>query len=139
MPNSLQSSPPGVALRMPTSNPTAKHQVREYDILKTSTDSDQGLFFVAKRDNIHVAIRLERSLLPEDALPLLKRENVRTHADFLRIYGLSYGDLNIHGIRVNNRPLYFMMDERKTYEPGNFDYNRVFGLPPHGFSFSRMT
>lgn len=122
----------GKVMQIPKSNPSAKHYIREYDILKMSDASK--LFFVTKRNRRLVAIRLEGSLLPEDALPLLKEESVHTLEDFLRIYGVSYGEINIFGIRVNDKPLYFAMDPRVTYEPGNFDYNRVFGVRPFSFS-----
>lgn len=54
-------------MRIPNINPSSKYYIREFDILKTSNDSDQGLFFVANRNRKLVAIRLERAL-PEDAL-----------------------------------------------------------------------
>lgn len=135
--NRLRHVRRGKAMRIPNPNPSAKHYIREYDILKTSNGCDQVLFFVAKRNRKLVAIRLERALLPEDALPFLKEEHVRTLADFLRIYGLSYAEIDIFGIRVNDQPLFFATDPRVTYEPGNFEYNRVFGTSPAvGFSFS---
>ena len=86
--------------------------VHEDDILRTDDYRDNGLYFVFDQDGKRYVIQTSGNyMLPEQALYMLHRYNVRTLDDFLCIYGVQREELDLLGIQQAGEDYLFAEEE----------------------------
>ena len=83
--------------------------VHEDDILRTDDYRDNGLYFVFDQDGKRYVIQTSGNyMLPEQALYMLHRYNVRTLDDFLCIYGVQREELDLLVLNRRERIIYLL-------------------------------